>query len=589
MSIYYAVLVSSVIGSGQGFQRRDRALLSDPIGVLQSRHALHDGDVFLRPQAGSSVVQISAPHTGFVVESFKALAIEPSLGNAKYSGSAQCENCKATFDYQWILQTSPYPGISFLALLIWACVLIWLIGTTAQDFFVPPLLYWSERLRLQPEVAGATLLALGNGAPDIFAVSTAASRMDLSLALSEMFGSNMFTLCLTGAAVVVACHSQVSSAPFIPKYTKKLLPKVGGYGIVPLRVLPKLDIGLLRLTVIIYLVTLAAIGFVLLDGQPSLAKASCLPLLYAFYLMAVMCHSRRGHHLGDEEEDPTNGDQVCTEKANLPSQDETTHSETLHEKERDPISRMWWVLTSPAHFARGLSIPTVDGKWDNRRRIVSSICVLGMLAFSVFTNFARWQALACTWQLSIAATALVVSIIILVTGGSGPALPWFYPFLTILAQASAICWLAATAGELTALIEAAGFVFEVPQISLGFTAIAWGDALGDMLTCVAMVRSGQARAAMMAVFANSVLDDLLGFGLALVSMTSEAGGGVALWKQSQSREVWSMMITSFGFLAGAVAILVMMIQQRGLLPQVWVGALLLLYIAFLASVVKSEG
>ena len=53
-----------------------------------------------------------------------------------------------------------------LLLAVWLVVLLMLLASTAEDFFVPPLERIARRLQLSPEVAGVTLLAFGNGAPD---------------------------------------------------------------------------------------------------------------------------------------------------------------------------------------------------------------------------------------------------------------------------------------------------------------------------------------------------------------------------------------------------------------------------------------
>ena len=67
----------------------------------------------------------------------------------------------------------------------WACGLQ---GLVAERFFVPALETLSTLWKIPPDVAGATLLALGNGAPDIFseiAALTALGPADFSLALAE--------------------------------------------------------------------------------------------------------------------------------------------------------------------------------------------------------------------------------------------------------------------------------------------------------------------------------------------------------------------------------------------------------------------
>jgi sodium/potassium/calcium exchanger 6 len=48
---------------------------------------------------------------------------------------------------------------------------------------VPPLNLLSEKLRLSPSIAGITLLAIGNGAPDVFTAYAGLHKDDIDLVL----------------------------------------------------------------------------------------------------------------------------------------------------------------------------------------------------------------------------------------------------------------------------------------------------------------------------------------------------------------------------------------------------------------------
>ncbi len=61
-------------------------------------------------------------------------------------------------------------GAAFFVLVLWLLLLVSLLATTADRHFVPPLTAMSAKLQLSPAVAGITLLAVGNGAPDVFTV-----------------------------------------------------------------------------------------------------------------------------------------------------------------------------------------------------------------------------------------------------------------------------------------------------------------------------------------------------------------------------------------------------------------------------------
>lgn len=62
----------------------------------------------------------------------------------------------------------------------WIVVLLLMLMVVTQRFFCPALEVISDFLRLPPNVAGATLLSLGNGAPDFFTQIAAVAQVPSS-------------------------------------------------------------------------------------------------------------------------------------------------------------------------------------------------------------------------------------------------------------------------------------------------------------------------------------------------------------------------------------------------------------------------
>ena len=84
-------------------------------------------------------------------------------------------------------------AIKLVILVPWLLMLLIALGSTADNFLMPQLQILSDLLRLSPDVAGVTLLAIGNGAPDVFsaiavATSNLGQKMDLSFMLSDIIG-----------------------------------------------------------------------------------------------------------------------------------------------------------------------------------------------------------------------------------------------------------------------------------------------------------------------------------------------------------------------------------------------------------------
>ena len=71
------------------------------------------------------------------------------------------------------VHSSPF---ALIFLIPWLLMLLLALGSTADNFLMPQLNYLSELLRLRPDVAGVTLLAFGNGAPDVFSAIAVARQ-----------------------------------------------------------------------------------------------------------------------------------------------------------------------------------------------------------------------------------------------------------------------------------------------------------------------------------------------------------------------------------------------------------------------------
>ena len=118
------------------------------------------------------------------------------------------ENCKlgtggtALFNYYEFYYCDVPRWIGFVMLVGWLLIVFSLLASTADSFFVVQLETMSEKLRLSPTVAGITLCAVGNSAPDVFSdLAAVQNANDFSLALGELMGASMFlTTCVLGAA-----------------------------------------------------------------------------------------------------------------------------------------------------------------------------------------------------------------------------------------------------------------------------------------------------------------------------------------------------------------------------------------------------
>lgn len=485
-------------------------------------------------------------------------------------------------DYNQLSQAWPSP-IAFLPVaLIWAAALIWLLNSTAQEFFVPPLEYWCRRLNLTPQVAGATLVALGNGAPDLFAVATAAETQDLSLGFSELLGSNMCVLCMTGGVVCLFARNvygqplkqdDLLEAHTLPAsgLEQTSFGKIGADSQINHAGTHSLHTGGSdHISGGWYCVTLFYLSLLVMIGPMSARHVIPMPAMYLFYVMSLLVAARM-HSSSAKPEPFTHAHENGSTLLGLAIPSTSS-----------PMAFVGWMLAWPTYVVRWILIPSADQQWNGCRRLFSALSPAGLALLWV----------ACRpddvmgWGLCVAPVAITCSLLIFVCSDSGPKVPCFYASLTLLSKVSSIVVLSLIARELTSLVQTVGLLVGIPRLWLGSTVISWGNSLGDLVTGIAMVKQGQMHAAMTAVFAGPLFNCLVGGGLALLIACAQGGGQVALGEGPAK----AALLTNLGFLmlASVLATLALRsIRQQGF-SWVWPWLLFALYASFLMCIMALE-
>ena len=187
---------------------------------------------------------------------------------------AKSDACGNHYAKTYFCATSTASRFCFVALcLAWLAMLFVLLGSTADDYFSPALEQLSEDAGLPPRFAGVTLLALGNGAPDVssnvhlVASDAVGERAGLDTALGALTGAGMFvTTCVAGMVMVIADGAKAKGA---------LLRDVTAYGAAS-----------------------AVVWGVLAGGRVTRAGAATLLALYVLFVLVVLAadlyHRRPG-------------------------------------------------------------------------------------------------------------------------------------------------------------------------------------------------------------------------------------------------------------------------------------------------------
>lgn len=105
--------------------------------------------------------------------------------------------------------------VAFIILIIWLGFLFSTIGIAASDFFCINLSTIANVLGLSESMAGVTLLAFGNGSPDVFSTFAAMNTHSGSLAIGELIGAAGFITAVVAGSMAIVRPFKVAQKSFV--------------------------------------------------------------------------------------------------------------------------------------------------------------------------------------------------------------------------------------------------------------------------------------------------------------------------------------------------------------------------------------
>jgi len=148
----------------------------------------------------------------------------------KVNTSYQCDFVNATdschieegiFDYTVFMYCTlgaRLLGLAVTILIVWLVFLFVSLAITADDFFCPALEVMAKTMRMSDNIAGVTLLAFGNGAPDVFSAISAVQNMkngDVGLVFGALLGAGVFLTTVVAGAVCIVGTFHAMERPFL--------------------------------------------------------------------------------------------------------------------------------------------------------------------------------------------------------------------------------------------------------------------------------------------------------------------------------------------------------------------------------------
>ncbi|TGZ51946.1 Sodium/potassium/calcium exchanger 6 [Temnothorax longispinosus] len=401
--------------------------------------------------------------------------------------------------------------------LFWLLYLFLILGTTADNFFCPALAVIASVMHLSDSIAGVTILAFGNGAPDIF--TSLVSRGDEAIIMfTELIGAGVFVTSMIAGSVAI-------TKPFT----------------VSLRSLTR--------DACFYIVSVCWISYVVWDEMVYLWEAitripsvpdpdvlhtylvnrdtGAIPKipgrsrpfgLHAKLDIAIATELQRAKLRGESVQlSPEISEYVSDRPKGL-------FREFLYDV--NPISKEDWkksnklfkivlIVRSPAMLLLQLFIPvvnpTVEKQGWSKLLNCFQLCVTPTIALFLLNVWQTTFGNLPVMPIFLVAGTVIGVIVFLTTHVD--RVPKFHNVFAFLGFLAAMLTVYLVAGEVMAVLQCIGYACSISDAMLGITFLAWGNSIGDLISNVAIARRGFPRMGYAACFGGPMFNTLLGLGL----------------------------------------------------------------------------
>uniref|UniRef100_H2Y6Q1 Sodium/calcium exchanger membrane region domain-containing protein n=1 Tax=Ciona savignyi TaxID=51511 RepID=H2Y6Q1_CIOSA len=395
---------------------------------------------------------------------------------------------------------------------LWLIFLFIGLGTTAEGFFCPSLEYIAHNLRLTTH--GLTVVAFGNGSPDIFSAIAAFTNSNPTasgVAVGALLGAATFVTTVVAGLVATTQSFTLAQRPFIRDMT--------------------------------FFIAAAFWAFCLLYSNEITIYSSVGFLgLYFVYVTIVIVgryiHQKQRSKLRKILGDPSNDSKpgvpsingTADENSPLIDAIQSTLHTFLHGIQ--PINRDEWtnsrhvfklllILQAPWNVVCKLTIPIIilSAPLRGWNRPLNSISLLVAPIFCLFATKGEVETCGSIllngtfplWALMLLIGTVMSSISWLQSKNDSP--PRYHGIFAYVGFIVAVVWTYTVANEIVNLLQTFGAILNVSNVIMGLTFLAWGNSIGDVVADVALARQGFPRMSLSACFGGPLFNLLIGIGL----------------------------------------------------------------------------
>ncbi|CAL9168255.1 unnamed protein product [Musa hybrid cultivar] len=442
-----------------------------------------------------------------------------------------------------------HPPLACALLALWLLVLFYLLGNRASQYLCSSVEDLSRVLNLSPVVAGATLLSLGNGSPDVLASIVSFSFGSGELGLRSVLGGAFFVSCVDIGVINLCSPSSSRSV--------------------------RIDKSSFVRDVCFFIVVLSSLLMILLVGTITIWGAMAFASLYLVYasVVSVMYFYRQKYDnlatsILEKEEEETDG------------QDSSTYC-WLQAMASPCLKLLLYLIDKPLDLPRKLTIPDVSEQRWSGMYAVSSATLAPIFVTALCSSKRRGIGshdgfTICLYESPVGGVSSLLALHS--TMRESPPRKGLYPWLAGGFLMSVVCTYI-VAEELVGLLVSLDYILAANPAILGLTVLAWGNSIGDLMSNVAMAMSGGRDGAQVAIsgyYAGPIFNTVAGLGLSLVMSAR------ALHPDSIVIPVGTAVLEILGFTNGGLLWALVTLARKDMKLERVVGVgLLLIYLCCL--------
>ncbi|KAK2140593.1 hypothetical protein LSH36_1295g00002, partial [Paralvinella palmiformis] len=416
--------------------------------------------------------------------------------------TSKCEYEENHLPIAWVISHCICTLIIFIALAI-----------ICDDFFVPSLEIISEKLNLSEDVAGATFMAAGSSAPELF-TSVAGVAQKTDVGVGTIVGSAVFNLLII-IALTAALAGKVLHLDWRPLIRDSFFYAM--------------SIG-------------CFIGFSW-DGYFQHYEAAILLSLYVLYIVIMIFNAKLVAWMGTWEKCCKKPEVSPTEDGEKPNdlQTQLNHIEAKGaEGRRNSNVNRDKVAASGAKITD--QIKKQEDEDEEEQEETMQICPCCPCCPPVRTyppsslnarekgGFLNWLKLILRWIIFIPAFPFVCLFSWTIPECSKEHLRKYY----LLSFFMSVAWIAALSYAMVTVVERTGCILGVDSYIMGLVVVAIGTSVPDAMSSILVARDGYGDMAVSNAIGSNVFDINLGLGLPfIIRIAIDKGAPIALLESSE--------------------------------------------------------